>query len=89
MVKINKRHDQTFVKLALEKMLEESVRSMPEMYIIESDNCNAQYKSAQHFEAIQCLSTTFKIPVVWIFSIAGHEKGGVDHVGGLAKCAIR
>ena len=39
MVKINKRHDQTFVKLVLEKMLE-SVRSMPEMYIIESENCN-------------------------------------------------
>ena len=70
-------------------MLEESVRSMPEMYIIESDNCNAQYKSAQHFEAIQCLSTTFEIPVVWIFSIAGHGKGEVDHIGGLAKCAIR
>ena len=70
-------------------MLEESVRSMPEMYIIESDNCNAQYKSAQHFEAIQCLSATFKIPVVWIFSIAGHGKGEVDHIGRLVKCAIR
>ena len=62
---------------------------MPEMCIIESDNCNAQYKSAQHFEAIQCLSTTFKIPVVRIFSIAGHGKGEVDHAEGLAKCAIR
>ena len=83
-----KRHDQTYIKLVLKKMLE-SVPSMPEMCIIESDNCNVQYKSAQHFEAIHCLSTTFKIPIVQIFSIAGHGKGEVDHVGGLAKCAIR
>ena len=62
---------------------------MPEMCIIESDNCNAQYKSAQHFETIHCLSTTFKIPIVRIFSITGHGKGEADHVGGLAKCAIR
>ena len=88
MVKINKRHDQTFVKLVLEKM-SESVRSMPEVYIIKSENCNAQYKSTQHSEAIQCLSTTFKIPVVRIISIAGHGKGEVDHVRGLTKCAIR
>ena len=88
MVKIYERHDQTFVKLVCEKMLE-SVCLMPEMCIIESDNCNAQYKSAQHFEAIQCFSATFKIPVVQIFSIAGHGKEEVDHAGGFAKCAIR
>ena len=87
MVKINKRHDQTLVKLVFE--MSESVCSMPEMCIIESENCIAQYKSTQHFGAIQCLSTTFKIPVVRIFSIAGHGKGEVNHVGGLTKCAIR
>ena len=84
----DKHHYQSFLKRVYEKMLE-SAPSMPEMSIIESDNCNVQYKSAQHFEAIQCLSATFKIPVVRIFSIAGHGKGEVDHVGGLAKCAIR
>ena len=35
------------------------------------------------------LITSAYIPIICVFSIAGHGKGEVDHVGGLAKCAIR
>jgi len=67
----------------------DSVEMIPEMCVIESDNCSSQYKSAQAFDDMQSISNKLNIPVIRIFSIAGHGKGEVDHVGGLAKCAIR
>jgi len=84
----DKKHDQKFVKIVLEEMLE-TLDSIPEMCVIESDNCSGQYKSAQHFYDIQELSNKLGTPIVRLFSIAGHGKGEVDHVGGLAKCALR
>jgi len=67
----------------------QSLDSLPQLCVIESDNCNSQYKSAQHFQDIQSLADTFNFSIIRIFSVAGHGKGEVDHVGGLAKCAIR
>lgn len=84
----DKKHDQKCVKYAVEEMLD-SIHMIPEICIIESDNCNSQYKSAQHFDDMQSISNRLGIPLIRIFSIAGHGKGEVDHVGGLAKCALR
>lgn len=84
----DKKHDQKFVKLVLQEMIQ-SLDSLPQLCVIESDNCNSQYKSAQHFQDIQSLADTFNFSIIRIFSVAGHGKGEVDHVGGLAKCAIR
>ena len=57
--------------------------------IIESNNCTAQYKSASPFFKLQHLSDVVYKPVIRIWSIAGHGKGEVDHVGGIAKVIIR
>ena len=65
-----------------------TVENTPEVCVIESDNCSSQYKSAQHFDDIQFLSNQYGMIVIRLFSVAGHGKGEVDHVGGLAKCAI-
>ena len=83
-----KKHDQPFVKLVLEKMLN-TITAIPEVCVIESDNCGLQYKSAQHFDDLQYISNKIAVPVIRVFSIAGHGKGEVDHVGGTTKCAIR
>ena len=84
----DRKHDQKFVKLVLEKMLD-TVETMPEICVIESDNCTSQYKSAQHFEDIQEICNSIEVPIIRLFSVACHGKGEVDHVGGLAKVAIR
>ena len=67
----------------------ETVESMPELCVIESDNCTSQYKSAHHFHDIQAISDQIQIPIIRLYSVAGHGNGEVDHVGGLAKIAIR
>ena len=85
---MTKKHEQTFVKLVLEEMLE-TVENIPEICIIESDNCSSQYKSAQHFDNIQNICNKIGVPIIRLFSVAGHGKGEVGHVGGLAKCSIR
>ena len=57
--------------------------------IVHSDNCKSQYKSAQHFYGIQCLSNRLNCQVICVFGVANHGKGEVDHVGGLAKVSVR
>lgn len=57
--------------------------------IIESDNCKAQYKSAEHFFHQQQLSNEYKRQVVRIYGVTGHGKGEIDHVRGIAKVAVR
>ena len=75
-----------FVNVVLKEIIE-SVSTIPQLCIIESDNCSAQYKSTEHFHDIQSLAGHFNIPIIRVF--VGHKKGEVDHVGSLAKCAIR
>ena len=67
----------------------ETVENIPETCIIESDNCSSQYKLAQHFDNIQNICNKIGVPIIRLFSVAGHDKREVDHVGGLAKCSIR
>ena len=86
----DKKHDQKFVKVALSEILE-TITDQPtaDMCIVESDNCASQYKSAEHFYDIQSLSNESNMKIIRVFGVAGHGKGEVDHVGGLAKVAIR
>ena len=58
-------------------------------HLANEDNGSSQFKSAPPFINIQELSDKYKIKVICIYSIAGHEKGEVDHVGCLAKVAMR
>ena len=57
--------------------------------VIESDNCPSQYKYAEHFYTIPQLSNELYARVVRVFGILEHGKGELDHVGGIAKNAIR
>ena len=69
-------------------MIEDSP-STTKTVLINSDNCSNQYKCIQHFSKLQDLGTNKGITIVRIWSIAGHGKGKVDHVGGLGKVTIR
>ena len=82
-------HDQVFVKQVLEEMFE--VADIPDgvKLVIESDNCSGQYKSTQHFSHLQLLSNTWNRVIIRLYGIAGHGKGEVDHVGGVAKIGVR
>ena len=82
----DKCHNKKFVNVVLKEIIE-CVSTIPHLSIIESDNCSAQYKSTEHFYNIQSLAGHFNIPIIQVF--VGHKKGGVDHVGSLAKCGIR
>ena len=81
--------DQVFFNVVLDRMMEETNVDKVEKIIIESDNCTSQYKSSEHFAGLQELSNKFNVTLVRIYGVAGHGKGEVDHVGGLANVAIR
>ena len=83
-------HDQKFVKIAMDEMLSKVDNlKIGSVCLIESDNCTSQYKSAENFSDLHDLCNSLKIVVVRAFGVAAHGKGEVDHVGGLAKVAIR
>ena len=42
----DRQHDQSFVKIVIEEMLNTVDKKLPGICVIESDNCSAQYKSA-------------------------------------------
>ena len=79
------KHDQVFVKKVLEEMLSDIEFPQKYMIVIESDIYTSQYKSLQHFHDLQEISTKYNRMLVRVFGIAGHDKGEIDHVGGLAK----
>ena len=56
---------------------------------VKSDNCFSQYKCAKKFYGLSQIANQFNVNVIFIFVIAGHGKGEVDQVGGLAKNTIR
>ena len=60
-----------------------SISSLPDILIIESD------KSAEHFHDLQQIADEKNVTIIRSYSIAGHGKGEVDHVGGMMKVAIR
>jgi len=82
-------HDQSFVKLVVYKMLENTPIPDDSVVIIESDNCSSQFKSGHHFVDMQELANQFQHKVIRVYGIAGHSKSEVDHVGGIAKVAVR
>ena len=85
----DRKHDQQFVHVVLEKMLDGINVEAVSYVVIESDNCSSQYMSAKHFFSIQQLSNQLDSKVLRVFGISEHGKGEVDHVGGIAKNAIR
>ena len=84
----NRKHDQVFVKMCIKKMLK-GINLNDRCVIIESDNCRVQYKSNKHVYDLQQLSNELNSTVLRIYSIPGHGKGEVDHVGGIVKVAVR
>ena len=61
----------------------------PGMYVvIESDNCTSQYKSAKSCYDMQEQANKYNVNLIRLYGIAGHGKGEVDHVGGVAKISI-
>ena len=82
-------HDQVFVHQALQEMIDQTDIPEGTRLVIESDNCTGQYKSTQHFYHLQRLSSELNKIIIRMYGIASHGKGEVDHVGGVAKVAVR
>ena len=57
--------------------------------LVIDDNCKSQYKSAKHFRHLQVLANEKEKQVLRVWSNAGHEKGEVDHLGGVAKIFVK
>ena len=57
--------------------------------LTQSDNCSSQDKSGGHFSHQQKLANSRQEQVLRLWFIAGHGKGEVDHVGGVATIAIK
>ena len=68
--------DHVFVNCVLDKLLSN-------VSFIESDNCTLQYKCAAEFK--KEIADQYMITVIQVYSIAGHGKCEVDHVGDLSK----
>lgn len=81
--------DKSFVNNVLQKMLSECDIFQISNLIVKSDNCFSQYKCAKKFYGLSQIANQFNVNVIHIFVIAGHGKGQVDQVGGLAKDTIR
>ena len=71
----------------LEKMLSNGdIPERDDFYIvIENDNCSLQYKAAEHFHNWQSIADSLNKKIIHVYETASHEKGEVDHVGGIAK----
>ena len=82
-------HDQVFVHKVLKEMIDHTDAPDDVPLVIESDNCTGQYKSTHHFYHIQSLADKYNRPIIQLYGIANHGKGEVDHVGGVAKVAVR
>ena len=85
----DRKHDPYIVEEVLHQMLTSTDIENSDTMIIESDNCLQQYKSATHFGILQEICNKYVKKIIRVYSIAEHRKGEVDHVGGLAKTAVR
>lgn len=85
----DRHHDQHFVQCVLEEMLSDVELDPDTTIVIESDNCASQYKSSAHFDGMQQMSDALGCNIIRVFGIPEHGKGEVDHVGGVAKTAVR
>ena len=82
----DRSHDHVFVHEVITQMADNAPSK--KVLLINSDNCSSQYKCAHHFAKLQDLANTKDAIIIRIWSIAGHGKGEVDHVGGLPKMSI-
>ena len=85
----DRKQDKIFVHICLEKMLSDLEIPENSYTVIESDYYNSQYKSAVHFHSIQQLCNKLNVTIIHVNGIAEHSKEEVEHVGGLAKVAVR
>ena len=79
--------DHVFVSKVSDEMLAGTEHS--KTIVIESDNCSSQYKCTAHFFKLQSISNDGNATIIRCYCVAGHGKGGVDHVGGLTTVKIR
>ena len=84
----DKTHDNVFIRIAVDGILENASIVGNDVLGMESDNCCMQYKWAAHFKDCQDLANRLRITLLRIYGISSHGKGEVDHVGGLAKVAV-
>ena len=70
-----------------EKMLSEFNLRPATAITIERANCKSQSKCVTHFSDIRNIADTFNSTIIRALHIPEH--GGVDHVGGIAKSAIK
>ena len=82
-------HDQAFVRLCFEEIMDHTDAPENATIVWETDNCSNQGKSAEHFVDCQQLANQLTRTIIRLWGIAGHGKGEVDHVGGVAKVAAR
>ena len=87
-ISVDKKHNQKLARIVMDEMVN-SNSSLPDVLIIESDNCYSQYKSAEHYHDLQQIADDKNVTIIRSYSIAGHGKGELDHVGGMMKVAIR
>ena len=85
----DRKYDQLFVDNAVKNIIGNADLTSTSAILIQSDNCSSQYKSARHFSHLQKLANSQQKEVLCLWSIAGHGKGEVDYVGGVAKIAIK
>ena len=83
------KHDHLLVDNVVKNIIGNADLTSASTILIQSDNCSSQYKSACHFSHLQKLANSQQKQVLRLWSIAGYGKGEVDHVGGVAKIAIK
>ena len=81
-------HDQQLVGVNLKKLLNIAAESNPKLILVESDN-GGDYKSSEHFHLVQEYCNEIGIPILRAYGTPEHCKHEVDHVGGIAKAALR
>lgn len=82
-------HDQAFVRLCFEEIMDHTDAPENAVIVWETDNCANQAKSAEHFRDCKQLANLLMRIIIRIWGVAGHGKSEVDHVGGVAKVAAR
>ena len=85
----DRKHDQLFVDYVVKNIIGNADLTSTSTILIQSDNFGSQYKPARHFSHLQKLANSQQKQVLCLWSIAGHGKGEVDHVGGVTNIAIK
>ena len=76
------------MEVALHQLLERAAEGNPDLILVESDN-GIDYKSAEPFYPVQCSCDAIGITILRVYGAPENCKHEVDHVGGVAKAALR